>query len=162
VKKVLVAAGAIILFAFVLFCAYFGFKKFVNGNARQTSGAESSADTGTLAAVEDGGKWGFIGRTGNYAIKPQFDYASPFFEGLALVKQKMKYGFIDRSGEYVIQPQFDFALLFSDGLALVVQDKKYGYIDKTGKFIVKPQFDEGLPFVGGTASSGRRQVGLYR
>ncbi len=52
-------------------------------------------------------------------IKPQFDWASNFSEGLASVRIDDKWGSIDKSGEIVIRPQFDSALEFSEGLASV-------------------------------------------
>ena len=68
-----------------------------------------------------------------YAIKPQFEGARPFSEGLASVKIDGKWGFIDKVGQYVINPQFDFiSVVFdSEGLAWVKISGKYGYISKS-------------------------------
>ena len=66
-----------------------------------------------------------------YAIKPQFDDAMPFSEGLARVAIGDRWGYIDKSGEYVINLQFDDAKSFEDGLACVKIDGKYGYISKS-------------------------------
>jgi hypothetical protein len=44
-------------------------------------------------------------------VKPQFDDAMPFSEGLGAVRigdeESGKYGFIDKKGNYVVNPQFD-------------------------------------------------------
>ncbi|HDS29982.1 MAG TPA: WG repeat-containing protein, partial [Firmicutes bacterium] len=50
---------------------------------------------------------GFIDKTGQYVINPQFDFAFDFSEGLAPVKIAEKWGFIDKTGQFVINPQFD-------------------------------------------------------
>ncbi len=65
-----------------------------------------------------------------YVIKPQFDYAYDFSEGLAYVKIGDRYGFINKEGRYVANPQFDSAGTFSEGLARVKTGDKWGYISK--------------------------------
>ena len=59
-----------------------------------------------LAAVEIGGKYGFINPAGEFVIKPQFDYAVWFSDGVARVEIADKYGYINKAGEYVIKPQY--------------------------------------------------------
>jgi len=76
-----------------------------------------------------------------FIIKPQFDDAEWFSEGLAKVKIGDKYGYIDKSGGLVINPQFDDAGYFNEGLASVKIGDKAGYMDKTGKVVINPQFD---------------------
>jgi hypothetical protein len=49
-----------------------------------------------LARVQVGEKWGFIDKTGNLVIQPQFDEASEFSEGLARVRIGDKWGFVSR------------------------------------------------------------------
>ncbi|EOH7827047.1 TPA: WG repeat-containing protein, partial [Campylobacter coli] len=51
--------------------------------------------------------WGFIDKNGEFAIKPNFDDAWYFREGLAKVGLNGKYGLIDKSGKIVIEPIFD-------------------------------------------------------
>jgi len=55
-----------------------------------------------LAAVQISGKWGYIERSGQFVINPQFDDAFPFSYGLALVRSGPKY--IDKTGKYVWNP----------------------------------------------------------
>jgi hypothetical protein len=100
----------------------------------------------TLAPVRIGDKWGYIDRTGKFVIKPRFDDAGWFHEGLAAVKIGDKWGYIDRTGKFVIKPRFDGAGDFHEGLALVVIGDDWGYINKTGKFVIKPQFDDARDF----------------
>jgi len=106
------------------------------------------------------GKIGYRNKAGQVVIKPEFDDALPFCEGLALVsKTDTNYGYIDRAGKVVIDLQYltqdigDFGPMLSsfyEGLAIVctgeIFDKKCGFIDKTGKFVIQPQFDSISPF----------------
>ena len=93
-----------------------------------------------------GGKWGYIDRTGRFAIQPQFDFAKPFREGLAAVEIADKYGYIDKAGKIVVKPRFHFASEFDEGLArIAVENKeggwKYGYINKGGRLVISPEYD---------------------
>lgn len=97
------------------------------------------------------GKWGFIDKTGKFAIYPQFDLAGNFKEGLAPIKINEKYGYIDKNGNYAIKPQFDDASNFSEGLACVRIEGKYGYINPKGRFIINPTFDTAQNFTDGIA-----------
>jgi hypothetical protein len=93
-------------------------------------------------------KGGYIDKTGQMIIPPQFSRARPFHEGLAAVQPfgTNDWGYIDKSGKLVIQPQSlnqergpgDFY----EGLAAMnspVEDK-WGFIDKAGKFAIPPKF----------------------
>lgn len=110
-------------------------------------GTEGTFSEG-LASVKIKGKYGFIDRSGQVVIPPQFVHAGMFKEGLAPVAikngRRRVYGFIDHSGKYAIKPQFDLVREFNNGLAAVTSmgpDReldKYGYIDKTGKYVWKP------------------------
>jgi hypothetical protein len=84
------------------------------------------------------GKYGFINRRGVSVIKPMFDNAQQFSEGLALVTLKGKKIFIDLTGKVVLEPK-DFEPIngFTDGLArgniTTSSPYKKGYINKAGK-----------------------------
>lgn len=54
-------------------------------------------------------KYGYIDKTGNYIVNPQFSYAKDFSDGLAVVKSNDKYGYIGKDGKYVINPQYEYA-----------------------------------------------------
>ena len=102
------------------------------------------------------GKWGYLDNNGRFRIKPQFELAMPFQEGLAAISVQKKFGFIDHNGKPVIRPQFDDARNFCDGLAAVMiynqkSLKKWGYIDKRGQFIIEAKFDEVADFCNGSA-----------
>ena len=110
-----------------------------------------------LAAVKLEGKYGYIDRSGQMVIPPQFASADPFSEGLAAVQLDSagnKGGYIDKSGKMVISGQeFSMARRFSGGLAAAQgKNDKYGYIDKTGKFVIPPQFYRAGDFSDGLAA----------
>ncbi|NQT24128.1 WG repeat-containing protein [candidate division KSB1 bacterium] len=98
-------------------------------------------------------KWkcGFIDQKGNIVIKPQYDWAGMFHEGLAPVKINDKFGYINKSGELVIDFQYDSADLFFNGLAAVQKNDKTGYIDEQGKVIIPFIYEKGKSFSEGLA-----------
>lgn len=95
-----------------------------------------------LYPIQDqNGKWGYIDEYGSIVISPQFDYAAPFSEKLAMIFQNDKSGYIDRNGQQVIYPQFENAGDFHEGFAGVMVNGKFGFIDENGKIVIIPQFD---------------------
>lgn len=122
-----------ILFVVILLILVFWFKFAKN----------DFADTGYI--------YGYINNKGETAIKPQFDNAGDFHEGLAFACKHEKCGYIDKTGRFVIKPRFFATRDFYEGLASVTTIKPFsGYIDKTGRFVIKPKlfwagdFHEGL------------------
>ena len=117
--------------------------------------------TPLLYPIEEGGKFGYIDAQGKVAIKPQFDDAKSFSEGLARVKIGRKWGFINQTGNLVILPQFQLAsgqeannrsLDFHEGMAAVSLDGgKWGYIDRSGQIVIQPKYDQADRFAEGIA-----------
>jgi hypothetical protein len=93
-------------------------------------------------------KWGYIDKSDHVAIDFQFDHASQFREGFALVRVGDKHGFIDREVRIVIEPAFgDESQVFVDGSAMVqTENGTCGFINKAGQFVVDPVFDWAQPF----------------
>jgi RNA polymerase sigma factor (sigma-70 family) len=125
-----------------------------------------------MALVKQNGKYGFIhvSLDKEKNIKPQFDYARSFSDGLACVniggewknteRERNifagKYGFVDKSGKIVINMKFDYVGDFSDNYAVFAiitapNFYKYGYIDKTGKIVIEPIYDRAYGFADGLA-----------
>lgn len=100
-----------------------------------------------LFPVKQGGKWGYIDKAGKIAIKPHYDMAWDFSEGLAAVEVALKRGYIDAQGTMAIKAEYDLTGPFSEGVAAVLTNAspagtgilfnygggEWGYIDKTGK-----------------------------
>src|SRR6185369_3780940 len=146
-----------------------GFKGFIDRMGRRviTFAGKRAKDfhEGLAASQSEGNKWGYINRSGNWIVRPQYEFADDFSEGLAGVVVNGKYGFINKQGELVIPAHFDLrrerrhpellisAGRFKEGLAAVAVDRLYGYINKQGTFAVQPRFftaqafSEGLAFV---------------
>lgn len=86
--------------------------------------------------------WGFVDKSGQQIINPQFDEVGDFHDGKCAVKNKEgKWGYIDKSGKIVINHQFNSAAAFKDGKAVVTLDDQAGVIDNDGKYIINPQFE---------------------
>jgi hypothetical protein len=102
-----------------------------------------------------GGKFGYIDKTGKVVIAPQFFVAQDFAEGRAAVRveetKDSKFGYIDRTGHMVIEPRFNQAEAFSEGLAAVetsarvvgnrVLDIRWGFINKSGVLKIPDQYE---------------------
>ncbi len=103
-------------------------------------------------AAKKDGKFGYINRTGDMIIPPQFERALGFVEGLGRVGIGDKEGYIDETGKFVIPLKFDEAHPFREGLAGARIGDRFGFIDKTGAFVVRPRFDHVEHFSEGMAA----------
>lgn len=107
-------------------------------------------------------KIGFIDRSGQMVIAPQFDsftgaILGRFEDGLCHVQINGKVGFIDRTGRFVIEPRFDSDATyhtsnFYEGLAMVKFGRKQGFIDRSGEFVIATRFHMASRFSEGLAS----------
>ncbi|PGH37815.1 MAG: hypothetical protein CRN43_18915, partial [Candidatus Nephrothrix sp. EaCA] len=61
----------------------------------ETKATETPSDEIFLAPVKIDGKWGYINKAGKIVIKPQFEDARWFQEGLARIKLGGRWGYID-------------------------------------------------------------------
>lgn len=129
--------------------------------------SKTSHLSSALFPIIEKGKYGYIDQKGKVIIKPQFDMAKRFSEGLARVRVGSKWGFIDQTGKIIIRPQFEIgdighdnhsSLDFHEGMAAVSLDKgnKWGYIDRTGNMIIAPRYGAADRFSEGLASVADR------
>lgn len=104
--------------------------------------AANSFSDGLAAVYVENKGWGFIDKAGQEVIKPQFQEAGNFSEGLASAQIKGKWGFIDKTGRVVIEPQYDAVNSFSEGIAVVVKGPDFFLINKTGQTILSRNMSE--------------------
>ena len=102
--------------------------------------------------------YGYMDKNFNIVIKPQFENATGFNNGMALAKKNGLWGVINKSGQFIIQPQFESFMFenysaesFTEGLAAVKKGGKWGYIDTKGNTIVPFQWDSAYAFFNGYA-----------
>lgn len=93
-----------------------------------------------LAAVNVGGKFGYINTKGKFVIEPLYSFAGYFKNSIAPVKIQNKFGFIDDDGKMIIPAEFEEARTFSYELAPVRKNGLWGYIDTDGDIQIKYQF----------------------
>lgn len=80
-----------------------------------------------MILLEKDGMFGYMNSRGKWIMQPEYSYARPFFEGLAVVGEKDgKKGMIDRNGNYVIPPIFDEIADCSGGV-ITAYDKEMGW-----------------------------------
>jgi hypothetical protein len=103
-----------------------------------------------LGPRREGEKVGFVDEHGQFKIKPSFDDALPFSEGLAAVRIGEQWGFVDTTGRQVIRPQFAAAYYFHEGVGTATLDSASVLIDRSGKVLAS-----GFEFIDGITSHGR-------
>lgn len=86
---------------------------------------------GLAPATADGTLWGFIDKSGAWAVPPRFQQAAAFEQGFARVTLPGgKVGFIDTRGGFAVPPIFDAASDFQDGFAAVQLDAAWGLLSR--------------------------------
>ena len=106
---------------------------------------------GPLFRIQRQGRWGYVNRSGQIIVTPNFEDAGDFFEGLAAVQLDGKWGYIDKAGSVVVPIQYHIAHMFSEGLASVETSGKWGYVDRSGHVSIPLNFDSAMPFCAGVA-----------
>lgn len=104
-----------------------------------------------LALVVEKKEAGYINKSGEYVIKPQFRKADDFSGRYAAAMKDKKWGFIDATGKWVIEPQYDKAKAFNSGYALVLEDKEWKYINNKNETLTVPATDKFFDFNDGVA-----------
>ena len=115
-----------------------------------------------------GGKWGFLGRDGEWKLPPEYQKVYPFHEKVALVKKEGKWGTINRRFKTLIEPLYD-SLAYADAvwdrntvqfratkdsldvLLTYEKQRKYYFFDTTGTYLYSHVLDTCNSFKGGMA-----------
>ncbi|MFC5530274.1 WG repeat-containing protein [Cohnella yongneupensis] len=127
---------------------------FVNGLAGFNVGGKTTTQ-GPVGGIgiPEGGKWGYIDKSGAVVIKPQFQDIGSFSDGVAPAMLKDKWGIIDTKGKFVAKPVYWRMDPIGNGLFIVANDadySSYGVLSKTGKIIgnhfteIGSKFSDGL------------------
>lgn len=102
--------------------------------------ATKTPDLPPLYPIRVDGHYGYMDHTGKIVIRPQFQSASDFHDGLAQVSSNTQgRGIMDATGRVTSVSKFGWIGDFSEGLAEVeIWDgsAKAGYIDATGTLII--------------------------
>jgi WG containing repeat len=119
---------------------------------RSFAGADDFHE-GFAAVTGKDGTWGYIDKTGQFAIAPRFESAMEFSEGLAAIKLGGMWGWINKSGDIVIAPTLEEEEVgvFRSGMAMVVHNRKLGYINTKGEIVIPQTLDGGTEFIDGVA-----------
>jgi hypothetical protein len=108
-------------------------RRAFNGKLFDSRGGDFSEG---VAAVKKGDTWGYIDKTGNFVIRPQFLTATQFSERVAAVESpNHKWHYINHDGRAAFNEQFDgWCVPFKAGIAWF--EDKAGhchFIDRNGK-----------------------------
>lgn len=88
---------------------------------------------GYLYPIKENGLYGYIDSVGNRIIEPQFLWASPFTNGLAMAVVDTIYREAIDSMAYEVGERDSIVSVYRMYV-------KYGYIDKSGRFAIEPTF----------------------
>ena len=101
-----------------------------------------------LASVSQGGKFGFIDRTGKVVIPLTYDYAYIFEGGKAVVELNGKVGVINTEGKVIIPFKYERVDVDSKNrhLILVKLHGKYGFVDNKGEIVIPLIYDSAISF----------------
>lgn len=87
-------------------------------------GAKAFVD-GSYAAVKIGDKWGFVDSNGETVIKPKYEEARSFSNGMAGVRENGVWNFINTKDKTVIDAGFDNVIDFSASGKCFIESKGY-------------------------------------
>ncbi|MGE3850798.1 MAG: WG repeat-containing protein [Planctomycetota bacterium] len=99
-----------------------------------------SARADDLLPVCVNGKFGFIDRSGTIVVKPTYDGAGVFSEGLCAVCLGGTWGYLGRDGEVAIPLAYDSSGEFFRGRARIWLNGQCGCIDTRGRLVVPPRY----------------------
>lgn len=98
-------------------------------------------DFSTICA-EHGGRYGFVDPKGRLVSIPDYEFASEFENGLALVKINGLYGVIDAGFKTIIEPVYESVDIHSHPFVKIRENGRYGLAMADGRIVVEPQYEE--------------------
>lgn len=95
-----------------------------------------------LLAVQDGELWGYVNAKDEVVIDFEFDGASAFINGSAIVQIDTQYNLIDKSGDLLLDDEVDSIRRVLDQKMLIYRvEDEYGFMSESGNVIKAPEFD---------------------
>ena len=114
------------------------------------------------AVSSETGTWGYIDAKGTFAIPANYDEATGFSCGYALVESGYNQFFIDAKGKMQDAPHFDEAESFYYKYAYIEADDLCGMLNTKFKFAIQPTFhDLGTMGDNGLVAARQTEDGLY-
>jgi hypothetical protein len=114
---------------FILFVAFFIFQS-CNTEKEQLP----LANKNVCFPVRVGNNWGLVDTSGNYIVKPEFEFLGDFNFGYAIVARSKRYSYINKQGKIMFPFSFLGASDFSEGKAIVLDSlNRISCIDTTFK-----------------------------
>jgi hypothetical protein len=110
------------------------------------------------------GRWGFVDTHFHWVIRPKYDWAGNFSDGLAPIESGRKWGYVDKNDSEIVPPAYDVVWAFSNGLARVkvniptgkktmtmeglrtIHQELYGFVDHEGREVIPLQFEWATDF----------------
>jgi hypothetical protein len=135
-----------------------GFEDFIDSRGERAFGVDIrfpedrsaswpfQVSEGLVAFMDEDNAVGFLDTKGEVALRPEWEDALPFSEGLAAVQVSRSWRFIDPTGRIVVQGPFEKVQSFAQGLAAAKEGELWGYIDRQGAWTISPTFAAVYPF----------------
>jgi hypothetical protein len=154
-KKLMIVVAAVIILLGVVFAVYRPQMTLNHPNQSKSSTNDDGylpdgdfCEDMLLVKSKKTKKYGFVNREYQLIIATQYDHATEFRDGIAIVEQNGKWGLIDKTGKFIVEPKYDCINYFKEGFAAVEFNGKWGYIDKTGNCVIEPRFSAVFDFIG--------------
>ena len=97
-------------------------------------------DSTKLWPAYSNGKYGFIDKSGTFAIMAQFDAVYSFSCGYAIVELNNRELYINTDGKLQSTPTFDEAFTFCNNYSRIILNNTYGLFDKSFNYSIQPMF----------------------
>lgn len=95
-----------------------------------------------MIAYSKGKLWGFIDKAGRMKIKPTYQWAESFSNGLAIVAIEGKQGVIGKDNKEVLAIEYDEISHLDNQFYLLEKGEKYGLANKAGTIVVPLEYKE--------------------
>ena len=99
-----------------------------------------------LYKIRDRGKFGFMNRSGEVVIEPQYFEADEFYHGFSRVRMNDRLVLLDAMGRLYLKQLFNYIGYFEEELARVQLVQRWGYIDKKGNLPLRCSMKKPLIF----------------